>query len=122
MRFCKKNGGSLHFILCTLLYLFCTRENLKAEEISGVTTIHVETGAERIGDILSLAEEELSKRQIRASSYKATVAVVSSNVVTVEFQDPNISDMQLGSSPRLPSLEVYVDTLKMKVIRSHFSR
>jgi hypothetical protein len=122
MGFCAKNGGSLHFILCTLLYLFCTHENLKAEETSGMAAVHVETGVERIGDILSLAEGELSKRQLRASNYKATVFMVNSNVVIVEFQDPDISDTQLGSSPRLPSLEVYVDTLKMKVIRSCFSR
>ena len=70
--------------------------------------------------ILEVAAAEFRKKGLDVLKYKVSLYRAGTSYVVL-FEDPDISETQLGSSPRMPSFEVEVD-LDYKVLGANFAR
>jgi len=69
---------------------------------------------------VEIATAEFKKKQLDILKYKISLYSWGATYVVL-FEDPNISEYQLGSSPNMPSFEVEISA-DYQVLRSNFSR
>ena len=69
---------------------------------------------------VEVATEEFKKKKLDILKYKISLYRTGPTYIVL-FEDPDISEDQLGSSPNMLSFEVEVDS-DYQVVRSNFSR